>query len=422
MTQMLPNSTKVVFFNIVPSPRDDRDDNVDRFFELPLRYPKRLNLTPYLGEVRNQGIQGTSVTHAAINMLEWRERKLNKNEIQFSPQFLYNLRDDRSKVYMGARELMKILVKFGCCTEESCPYGKEDMPNTEQLRKEAEEYKIKGYARINTVSTLKMTLNVFGPCLIMFPVFNHTSAMWKQHRDEQWKLGGHAMAVIGYNKEGFILRNSWGKYWEKNGCCIYPYSDWGYHDEVWCIADEETNDLWKKKYRYRSFQIAKKMANTVYEKSSILYEKIKQEHEKRLAEMEERKQKKLLEGGIPKPRKPIKSKKDKGKEKETAEMSSALDNAEKIIEEQVLTSPEQLQQMDSKLDHSSDVMYSTYNKSSQDVIKQERNPSIYEMPKKKASQETMSSSSSISQTSPYVFQRNKNKFQQSSEEEPEQEE
>ena len=419
MTQMLPNSTKVVFYNIVPSPRDDRDDNVDRFFELPLQYPKRLNWTSYLGEVRNQGIQGTSVTHAAVNMLEWRERKLNKNDIKFSPQFLYNLRNDRTNVYMGARELMKILVKVGGCTEESCPYGKEDMPITEQLRKEAEQYKVKGFARINTVSTLKMAINVFGPCLIMFPVFNHTSAMWKQHQDEQWKLGGHAMAVIGYNKEGFILRNSWGKHWGKKGCCIYPYGDWGYHDEAWCIADEETNELWKQKNKYRSLKFAKKMATTVYEKSGVLYDKIKQEHEKRMAEMEERKQKRLLEGGIPKPRKPIKSKKDKTKEKEIVEMSNILDNVEKTIEEQVVTNPEKIQQMDAKSDHSSDVMYSTYNKSSQDVVKQERNPSIYEMPKKKTSEETMPANSSISQTSPYVFQRNKNTFQQ--QEEPEEE-
>ena len=397
---MLPNSTKVVFYNIVPSPRDDRDDNVDRFFELPLKYPKRLNWTSHLHEVRNQGIQGTSVTHAAVCMLEWRERKLFKNDVRFSPQFLYNSREDPNNVYMGARELMNILVKVGCCTEESCPYGNEDMPLPEQLLNEAGLHKVQGYARINTVATLKMALNVFGPCLIMFPVFNHTPAMWKQHRDEQWKLGGHAMAVIGYNKEGFILRNSWGKYWEENGCCIYPYSDWGYHDEAWCIADEETNEAWKKKNKYRSFRIAKKMANTVYEKSGDLYEKLKKEHEKHMVEMEERKQKKILETGtdIPKPRKAIKSKKDKAtKDILSTEVSN--------IEDQISTNPKRLQQLDAKSDHSSDVLYSTYSKPSEDIVRQERNPSMVDTPTRKSVVE------SIQQTSPYVFQRNKNKFQ-----------
>ena len=50
------------------------------------------------------------------------------------------------------------------------------------------------------------------------------------------------MTIIGYNKSGFIIRNSWGTAWGKNGYCIFPYSDWyNYMDEVWCVFDEDNN-------------------------------------------------------------------------------------------------------------------------------------------------------------------------------------
>ena len=93
-----------------------------------------------------------------------------------------------------------------------------------------------------------------------------------------------------------------------------------------------------------------------------------------------------------------------------------LDNVEKNIEEQVSTKPEKIEQLDAKSDHSSDVLYSTYDKSSQDVIKSERNPSIYETSK------NTGVSQSIKQSSPYVFQRNKNNFQQNTSSEEDQSE
>ena len=242
--QNLHQSNQVTFFNIIPSPRDDRDVNVDMIFDPPYKFPRTLDYTRYLQEVRNQGVQGTSLAQVGACMVEWRERKINKNGVQLSPQFLYNSREDKKLNLMCGRELMKLLVNKGCCTEKVCPYGTQE--NTEEMSGDAEKYRVKGYARIQTMDTLKTSLVMFGPCLITFPVYNHTSYMWKQHKDEQ-KLGGHAMTIIGYNYKGFILRNTWGKYWENQGYCVYPYEDWGYHDEVWTMATEEYYDAWKNK-------------------------------------------------------------------------------------------------------------------------------------------------------------------------------
>lgn len=39
-------------------------------------------------------------------------------------------------------------------------------------------------------------------------------------------IGGHAFVIVGYNTEGFIVQNSWGKDWGLNGKAILGYQDW----------------------------------------------------------------------------------------------------------------------------------------------------------------------------------------------------
>ncbi|HEV8397940.1 MAG TPA: C1 family peptidase [Vicinamibacterales bacterium] len=38
--------------------------------------------------------------------------------------------------------------------------------------------------------------------------------------------GGHAFALVGYNRYGFIVQNSWGPKWGTKGFAILPYADW----------------------------------------------------------------------------------------------------------------------------------------------------------------------------------------------------
>ena len=45
-----------------------------------------------------------------------------------------------------------------------------------------------------------------------------------EHSDEP--AGGHAFAMVGYNKEGFIIQNSWGPKWGYHGFAVMSYRDW----------------------------------------------------------------------------------------------------------------------------------------------------------------------------------------------------
>ena len=45
---------------------------------------------------------------------------------------------------------------------------------------------------------------------------------------------GHAVAIVGYTAEGFIVQNSWGKGWGRDGFALLPYEDYLMHaTDVW---------------------------------------------------------------------------------------------------------------------------------------------------------------------------------------------
>jgi len=242
-SHVLLQSENTTFFNVIPSPMDERDWYAEPIYDEFKSKSSALDWRKHLQSVRNQCIQGASLGFVGSCMVEWYARKIDKAPFLASPQFLYNIRPNPKTTLMCGRELMTILKNHGCCTEESFPYGNGDVISNAILE-EAEKYKIDGYARIRTMETLKKALMVSGPCLICFPVFNHTTSLWKQRKGEE-KLGCHAMAVIGFNPKGFIVRNSWGQHWDDNGYCLYPYSDWGCHTEIWTVVNKVNLQKWK---------------------------------------------------------------------------------------------------------------------------------------------------------------------------------
>merc|ERR1712146_203018 len=90
-----------------------------------------------------------------------------------------------------------------------------------------------------------------GPCLICVPVYNYGMKMWEQGENDKAN-GGHAMTIVGYNKFGFIIRNSWVSYWADEGHCLFPYEDWGKQWEVWTSIDEESKINYKPESDHES--------------------------------------------------------------------------------------------------------------------------------------------------------------------------
>lgn len=226
--------------NIRRSPKDERDWKASAFLPQGQDLPEYLDLRNDLQPVRDQGTQGSCVAMSASCMKEWQEKKDTKFDGYLSPQFIYNLREDVNSPGMYPRDLMRILTKHGVCPEDDYPYGSTETI-TDSVFKKASNFRIKGYAQVEDIETLKTALATNGVCIIAVPVYNYGSRIWSKDRGDTDLLGGHAMAVVGYNSEGFLIRNSWGFYWESDGYTIFPYEDWDWGVwEAWTTIDEKS--------------------------------------------------------------------------------------------------------------------------------------------------------------------------------------
>lgn len=227
--------------SVVPSPDDSRDHVAEEVFAVASRAtappPPTLDLRKELRPVRDQGTTSTCAAQVAACIKEYQEFHDTKVSTDFSPQFVYYHRENKPGLGMFGRDVMAIMHKLGTPTEETYPFGSSTAP-TQSVIDQASEYMIREYARVQSIAGLKEALVNDGPCYIAFPVFNNGTRMWHPEPGQERK-GGHAMTVVGYDKKGFIIRNSWGRRWGDDGHCVYPYEDFGAHWEIWTTVDRE---------------------------------------------------------------------------------------------------------------------------------------------------------------------------------------
>ena len=203
-------------------------------------YPETLDLRPNLPAIRSQGSRGTCAAFASSCLKEWQEKTDSGYTGYMSPEFIYFYRSNKPNDGMYSRDVMSILLNNGCCSEGELPYdssnaaGPTEIPTT--VVESAKNYRIKEYARVLTIEDLKTSLYQNGPCYIAFPVYNYSSEFWKQGSGDNY-IGGHAVAVVGYDANGFIIRNSWGTNFGDKGYCNYKYEDFGVHWDIWTVID-----------------------------------------------------------------------------------------------------------------------------------------------------------------------------------------
>ena len=233
-------NTRKYIVDVEPSPEDKRDFLVGSIYTSPVVLPKTLDYRSELPPVRDQGRQGSCSAMTSAVMKEWQEFIDVGYDGHMSPQFVYNLRANEG-YGMTPRDTMKILSNIGIVHETDYPYGSM-YDISEDLREKAQKYTIMGYARIYTIADLKKSLVANGPCYGAFPVKSWGAEFWKPIIGEpEVNYGGHAVAVVGYTEDAFIIRNSWGTDWGDEGYSYYKFSDWGAHWEFWTTIDADSN-------------------------------------------------------------------------------------------------------------------------------------------------------------------------------------
>lgn len=250
----------------------DRVDLRDWWYQptlMPL--PDSLVNCSKVPEILDQGMEGACTGFAlgaVINFL------LHKQGIKrrVSPRMLYEMArcydEWPGERYEGssARGAMKGWARHGVCTRKSWPdklHGRGNLdtaigaealgtPSGAYYRVKHKEVRDM-HAALNEVGILYLTMMVHdgwdepGPLTVSVKNGRGTlklPVIQRQGRAES----GHAIAIVGYTAEGFIIQNSWGKGWGANGFALLPYEDYLLHaTDVWVaqLGVPLSVDLWK---------------------------------------------------------------------------------------------------------------------------------------------------------------------------------
>lgn len=233
--------------------KEDKRDYRAKVVSAP-KFPTQFSLS--MPSVKDQGVVGSCVAHSLATFLE---RYFAMN---FSVGFIYGYRPDNYSHSSGMypREALKTIQKIGDVQQGVFNYNIE-VPEIiklvnerlDELKSLAKDYKIESYARIYTENEIKSCLYSGTPVPASIPVYNNLELNEKYQVKQEGTLDGYHMILIyGWNEDGFMFQNSWGKSWGDSGRAIISYN---YEiDSAWAISMKNNNintyqTFWQRVYK-----------------------------------------------------------------------------------------------------------------------------------------------------------------------------
>lgn len=231
--------------NVRPDPPDIRD----RMYE-----PALIQLQPEIDhragclilDQKDEGACSGFGLAAAINLLNLKKRNL---AYAASPRMLYEMAKKHDEWpgedYAGSscRGAIRGWKNMGVCSNKEWPFvankpGELTIARAKaarncvlgayyRLRPELNDY----HVALNEVGVVFVSADLHGGWHTPSPLGRNGLAAIKP---SPVKDGGHAFALVGYNAQGFLVQNSWGRKWGSQGFALWLYEDW----------QENINDGW----------------------------------------------------------------------------------------------------------------------------------------------------------------------------------
>jgi C1A family cysteine protease len=223
---------------VAQDPEDLRDHKVQIFFSPE---EKRVMLTKYTSDVRQQGKAQSCTAHTAVLVYEIESRIHQKYDIEGSEQFNYNMSRHMNNLFpydKGSymRDAFKTLNQYGNCPEKIMPYNDTNINYGIPLfaTSFAKIFRIKEYLRLLTPQSIKQKIKDQHPVGIALPIYAEIYPCLGNipvPAEGEKSIGAHAMTIIGYDddKKAFYVQNSWGTGWGSRGYAWLPYE---YLDKV----------------------------------------------------------------------------------------------------------------------------------------------------------------------------------------------
>lgn len=216
----------------LPSPEDVRDYTPDTIALAAAPLPEEYRTE---GKVRilNQGVVGSCVSHAISTAMQYGEYKAGfKSTHDFSRGMIYANRKDTD--YQGEgmypRQALKSVNHDGDCLYDTFPYNN-SYPivsrlfeaKKEECLADAEPFKIINYFRIYDQDDVKRAITSQGAVIISISIYSGFGKNVKLPEKGEKSKGSHCMCCVGWNKNGWIVANSWSSIWGDKGYCYIPY-------------------------------------------------------------------------------------------------------------------------------------------------------------------------------------------------------
>lgn len=180
--------------------------------------PKTYSYRRFLPGVLDQGTESICVPCSVSAYLNWHENLEtgNKKDNKIDYHEIYNIRTNKGEG-MTFKEAFHYLRHHGVSSKSG-------------------NLMINEYAMVKNATSLKMALVMNGPCVGALPVFSARPEFWNKCPGDGF-YGYHAIAIVGYNEDGFIIRNSWGQGFGNNGYTVIKYEEFNKLIEVWTVID-----------------------------------------------------------------------------------------------------------------------------------------------------------------------------------------
>lgn len=199
----------------------------------------------------DQGGLPSCVGNAAADSIEIISSILGFPKVELSRRFLWTaarnkMQKDGHKFKTGTyiRLAFEVLRERGICLEKYMPYDvskwDEDVPLT--VWQKAGARKIKQMYRIEGTEDKRCQLIVEAlraNCPVVFGT--QVGSKFPSHKGTSVidapldSIGGHAMVIVGYDRKGFLVKNSWGPGWGDGGYAYFTpkYIGWYKTKDIW---------------------------------------------------------------------------------------------------------------------------------------------------------------------------------------------
>lgn len=243
------NQFPKVALGAIFSPPDLRDYRIAAT-SIPTEFPEEFTLE--MPAVHDQGSVGSCVAHSISLVAEYYNQQQYNIAKPLSAGYIYGNRTLLTGT--GSGMITRYAISNFCA--DGTPY-QVDFPDhyevpeiieavkarKDELHDMAAQFRFTAYIKLDSEEEMKAALMAGTPIII--------AVDWQKdmcYKNGKFfstylygKSGGHAMVIYGWNKDGWMVQNSWGDNWGNKGSAIWPY----YYRirEKYAIIDEETSPL-----------------------------------------------------------------------------------------------------------------------------------------------------------------------------------